>query len=29
MCVAAESVTGTRQVCERISLMPRGAGAAT
>ncbi|HQW37438.1 MAG TPA: CBS domain-containing protein [Usitatibacteraceae bacterium] len=29
MCVAAESVTGTRQVCERITLMPRGAGAAT
>lgn len=29
LCVAAESVTGTKQVCERISLLPRGAGAST
>jgi predicted transcriptional regulator len=29
MCVAAESVTGTKQVCERITLLPRGAGQAT
>ena len=29
MCVAAEAVTGTRQVCERITLLPRGAGQAT
>ena len=29
LCVAAESVTGTKQVCERISLLPRGAGSAT
>jgi CBS domain-containing protein len=29
MCVAAESVTGAKQVCERITLLPRGAGAAT
>jgi CBS domain-containing protein len=29
MCVAAEAVTGARQVCERITLLPRGAGQAT
>lgn len=29
MCVAAEAVTGSRQVCERITLLPRGAGQVT
>ena len=29
MCVAAEAVTGTREVCERITLLPRGAGQTT
>lgn len=29
MCVAAESVTGTRQLCERINLIPRGATSTT
>jgi CBS domain-containing protein len=29
ICVAAASVTGTKQVCEGIALLPRGAGQAT